>query len=310
MSHKHEELGGNGLLRRAMKRLEYTNESLAAELTSVRTDGQSTSSATVSRWISGAAHAEPALVLYLKERLAQEAFSGATPRLSAPRRIAVGGGKGGSGASTVVSALALVADTLGYRVALRSYRDSCNNGWRRKRHSGQFALFNGAEHFDSTDFDFIITDLPSHMFISTDSVEQQIDSELLNQDLLVVPFGFGPDGDVAESVFEFLDDVKECPPWAGLLVCRWILMTELPCALEQFKPWWPLILERPVVYHSEPIRTEWPRWKFKSEPAFDAFYDVLEDICDRIGVSLREPLQSLESARSKPFSDLLDSLGA
>ncbi|MDZ5457877.1 hypothetical protein [Azohydromonas lata] len=95
-----------------------TSTELADLLSNIRMDGQSTSKSTISRWVNGAP-AEPGVLLYLRERLVALAKK-SPPSLGECRAIAIGGGKGGAGATTITFHLAAVADHLGYRVTLAS----------------------------------------------------------------------------------------------------------------------------------------------------------------------------------------------
>jgi hypothetical protein len=113
--------------KRALKALGMTNRDFAQLLTSVRHDGQSTSQATVSRWMTGATPIDAGVLLYFTDRLRQLAGK-SVRRPAKPTVIGVGGGKGGTGGSILAVGLALTSHDCGYRTMHMSSHDRwCNN---------------------------------------------------------------------------------------------------------------------------------------------------------------------------------------
>jgi len=109
-------LNNKTTIKRALDALEMSGTELADLLSKTRTDGMQTTKATVSRWVNGAP-VEPGVLLYLRERLEKMAKS-KPPSVVGCKVIGVGGGKGGSGTSTIAMMMAILAKNLGYDVRL------------------------------------------------------------------------------------------------------------------------------------------------------------------------------------------------
>lgn len=103
-------------IKRALDALGMSGTELADLLSKTRTDGMQTTKATVSRWVNGAP-VEPGVLLYLRERLERMAKS-KPPSFAGCKVIGFGGGKGGSGTSTIAMMMAVLANNLGYDVRL------------------------------------------------------------------------------------------------------------------------------------------------------------------------------------------------
>lgn len=103
-------------IKRALNALDMSGTELAELLSKTRTDGMQTTKATVSRWVNGAP-VEPGVLLYLRERLEKIAKK-KPPSVGDCKIIGIGGGKGGSGASTIAMMMAVLAKNLGYAVRL------------------------------------------------------------------------------------------------------------------------------------------------------------------------------------------------
>lgn len=301
-------------LRQAMKILGYTNQSLADELSDQRSDGQRTSPATVSRWVSGAQAVEPALSLYFRERLAGKLFEDFKPRLPSPKIVGIGGAKGGCGSSTIAQALAVVASNLKYRVAMCTYSPACNNGYFRDFPSCGFAMPEPGQEIDTADFDFVFVDLQSRIFSTPDVGPKEMSKMLSGYDLLVVPvdIGCGMAAQNGIKAFQFLESLPECPPWTILHTaasfCHSILFETLP----MFKPWANLLLSETLYYRytGDPLEySAWnSKWKFREDSSECAFQSLLEEICGRLDVSLYQRPDSLEQARMLTLEELVERL--
>lgn len=299
-------------LRRAMKLLGYTNQSLADELSQARTDGLRTSPATVSRWVSGAQAMEPALALYFKERLAGLLFESYKPRFSAAKFIGIGGAKGGSGSSTIAMALAVAASDLGYRVALYTYNESCNNGYFRNHDVHHVAMPEPESEIELENFDFVFADLPSRMF-SVPTLPPDLVSKFLCQlDLLIVPadIGYSPEANSATVGFRFLESLPYCPPWRILHTTRSFQYPWLFECMQDLQPWIRLLMPSPLIYHTEPLEYQdlGFKWRFISDDGAMKFHQLLQQICEEIGVSLHERPHSLHELRRQSMSELVDQL--
>jgi hypothetical protein len=301
-------------LRHALKILEYTNKSLADEITSFRTDNQRTSEATVSRWISGATAPDPCLLMFLRERLAQHLIKHYKPRLPKPVHIAVGGGKGGSGSSTVALSLAVAARDIGYRVALIILEENCNAHYVLEQEVSDFyvALLGDSEH-KAEDYDFIFVDLPSRMVSFPDCDYESLSKQLeLVADFLVLPVNLiGLDRSPALKAFKTLEALPSAPIWMPIQCSPYLELSYFVDHFEDIEPWMSLLCSRPIIYSMSPINFVHEHlqttWKFVHEDAAKCFHQILEDIADRLSISLDEPI-SLDNARELNLEDLVDRL--
>lgn len=183
-------------LRRALRILGYTNHTLANELTQIRIDGASTSLATVSRWISGAANPDPGVLLYLREKLRQRA-SMMQPKLSRCVVVGVNGFKGGCGNSLLSNLLAVWATTLRLKVAHIVAHQNCQNSFHRDfpEHAG-LTFGNGEDGLASLalgDLDLVFIDLPRDAFAGYDgNTYQPLENLLVDKlDVLISPTNIG-----------------------------------------------------------------------------------------------------------------------
>lgn len=102
--------------KRSIDALEISVDEIANRLTDIRTDGISTDHETILSWTKDHG-VDPGVMLYLREKLVSLARR--TPaRIEGCKIVAIGGGKGGSGTTTIASMLACLAYRLGYAVRL------------------------------------------------------------------------------------------------------------------------------------------------------------------------------------------------
>lgn len=298
-------------LRRALKRLGYTNRSLADALSASRVDGQSTSAATVSRWVSGASAVEPALVMFLKERLIVEELTAPVRRLQKPVQIAVGGAKGGSGASTLTEALAVTVLNLGYRVAVRQYLEDWSIGRFNDRdfYSPISLIAADNEQVDLNAYDFVFTVVPSRRFSKRFNSADAVAKEFGGQDFLLVPVDlsmlFG--AQVALDVFPLLDEVPECPPWGAVQISDYLNLPYFIRVLERIKPWLPLLLPQPIIHRGDAPITD---FEFLSPGTEMMHLSLFREICQRINVDLQVPARNPNNLRAMTLEELLDCVGA
>lgn len=296
-------------LRRAMKLLGFTNKSLAAELTGIRMDGQKTAEATVSRWISGASPADPGTLLYLRERLVALAMGEAKPRLDRCRVIAVGGGKGGCGGSTMAAALTIAARDFGYRTCHATVSDACNNEYFTHHPAYDFDMVSPSDvaAADWRNYDFAFLDVPSKLYAYGGGLQKQIMAAV---DLIVLPIdlcGLGVHSAVAAC--RALDDVPDCPP-RMLVQCASLSSIEhIIEHIEQIQPWREALYHAPV-YVEDPIEFKLGirgTWEFTSAAAATAFVGLFEEgIGDRLDLGVPETQYSADRVRDMDLFELID----
>lgn len=293
-----------------MKILGYTNVSLADILSSERMDGQKTSPATISRWVSGAQPIEPALRMYMKERLMRKLREEFKPRLAKAQVIAVGGSKGGSGSSAIAHALAVSAAELGYRTALYTYSEHCNNTYVRSGKTRQFLIAEPGAAIEAQDMDFVFVDVPSRFFIGgTPAVKVAALLDMCS--LLLVPADLScwMSVDVAKKVCEVLDEQPNRLPWYLLQSSRRFDFSVFRKeGAKELEPWIGLLLPEPIIHKNEPAEFEhtYRQWKFTSEHAQLIFYELLETICEKLDLSLYEGPPSEFSIKSMSLEDLVE----
>jgi len=299
------------LLRRTLKVLGYTNQSLADELSEARSDGQRTSPATVSRWVSGAQPMEAALLLYLRERLMSEAIRHAKPRLTRAHIIGVGGAKGGCGSSTIAMGLALAAHELGYRSALKISDPQCNalfdNGNSADLFKVGLRTFGVTEVVVAEQFDLVFLDLKSRLFTLTPKGERR--EEISICDFLVVPAHLRGDAkDPALTYVAALDGLKEVPPWAILQSTEVVFPSYFDVA-DALGQWKAQLLPRPISWRTDAFRPDGRgSWTFTSEEIDIAFHECLEDLFDRMELPLERGVSTREEASSLSWEELVGSL--
>lgn len=122
----------DSLMREVLATLGTNGAELARELTKLRRDGKVTTAAAVSRWLNGHVHPPLGIWPWLRSRLIQLARS-RPPHLGGLRVITVGGGKGGSGTSSICAFLAAAAKERGYRCLLGASEASIDglNYWTK-----------------------------------------------------------------------------------------------------------------------------------------------------------------------------------
>jgi hypothetical protein len=300
-------------LRQALKILGYTNKSLAEEITSFRLDNQRTSEATVSRWVSGATAADPCLLMHLRERLAHHLIEHYKPRLPHPVHIAVGGGKGGSGASTITLSLAVAAKDIGYRVALITSDENCNADYALAQKVTDFYMPPaGNFNYNPEDYDFIFVDLPARMLTLPQHDYEKIRKRLERADFLVLPVNLCHvfDRNPALEAFKMLDALPLAPAWMALQCGRRLDLASFAEHLEEIEPWMRLLCRRPIIYSMEPvnfIHKFSATWKFAHEDVAQCFHDILDEIAERLSISLNESM-SLRQARDLSIEELVDRL--
>lgn len=298
-------------LRQALKILGYTNKSLAEEITSFRQDGQRTAEATVSRWVSGASAPDPCLLMYLRERLAQHFIEHHKPRLPQPVNIAVGGGKGGSGASTIALSLAVAAKDLGYRVALIPYNRHCHAQYYLAQKVTDFYIAPvGALDYESGKFDFVFIDLPSAMLIKAnlEALSQALDWI----DFLLLPVDLCSyfDRCAAIQAFETLDALPSAPAWMSLQCGKHLDLKNFVKEFEQIENWMRLLCARPIVNLEFPVKfvhEHIATWAFAHNDAADCFYRILEEVANRLSISLPDA-ESLHHDYHLSFDELVEQL--
>lgn len=102
--------------KRSIDALDISVDEISNQLTDIRTDGFSTNHETTLNWTKDHG-VDPGVMLYLREKLVSLAKR--TPaRIEGCKIVAIGGGKGGSGTTTIVTMLACLAYRLGYSVKL------------------------------------------------------------------------------------------------------------------------------------------------------------------------------------------------
>jgi hypothetical protein len=300
-------------LRLALKILGYTNKSLAEEITSFRLDNQRTSEATVSRWVSGATAADPCLLMHLHERLAHHLIEHYKPRLAHPVHIAVSGGKGGSGASTKALSLAVAAKDIGYRVALLVSDKACNAGYALAQKVTDFYMAPvGNFDYEPGDYDFIFVDLPARMLIPLKPDYEEISKRLEWADLLVVPFNLISffDREPALNAFKTLDALPSAPTWMALQCGMSLDLASFARYLKEIEPWMSLLCSRPIIYTMSPINFIHKfsaTWKFAHQDAAQCFHNILEEIAERLSISLRGSMP-LYGARDLSIEELVERL--
>lgn len=103
-------------LKRCLQALKLTSKELANLLSSERVDGQKTSEATVSRWVTGATPCDPGVRLYLKTRLVELAKK-MQPRSTSGKIIGLESGSEWIGVSYLAGGIAVTLKNIGYKVA-------------------------------------------------------------------------------------------------------------------------------------------------------------------------------------------------
>lgn len=300
----------NTELRRAMRALGFTNQSLADALSEVRTDGQRTSPATVSRWVSGAAPTEPALFLYLQERVKRKLLDQPVARLPKCTSIAIGGNKGGSGGSAVTALFALAAANIGYRVAYVAGHDT-NPFFTEGTCPIKVSWFSDFEPINKSRFDFIFTDVRSRTFL-LDEYASEAARVLDTHDFILVPCQLDRYEEVRLMVkaINFLENAEDSPPWALLPFSNNFDVPNLLEFAQQYAEWHPQIV-RTALIHGGPFFTHghFGHKEFADDSIKQLSFDVLRDAVGRIGIMLHEGNAS-RSLDQLTLGELLDLLGA
>jgi hypothetical protein len=292
------------VVRRALAALGMTSTELADLLSSIRMDGQSTSKSTISRWVNGAP-AEPGVLLYLRERLVALAKK-SPPSLGECRAFAIGGGKGGAGATTVTFHLAAVAEHLGYRVTLASnsrifdINDDVANAMGLKIEHKPFDITNTQELKESLagKSDLLLIDYGSRTLMGIDEdYFGAIDNfDLEGIDLFVIPFSpavgweYEPALKAADTLKHYgIERFRLLPNLRKFDVS--FLLSDAEAA-EKIKNYQPYITET-CLYHREGL--EWrtnfqagnPEWA--GMPEISLYYEyasVFSELLKAIGVDM------------------------
>jgi hypothetical protein len=178
------------MFKRSLNALGMSGKDFAELHTQSRTDGMKTTNATVSRWVNGG-HVEAGVQMFLREKLFQLARS-TPPKVGDCKIVAFGGGKGGSGTTSIAIVLAATVRSMGYTVQLGCSHETVeSNQFICKLHNSptQFEgldLSNLRQHKSERkeNYDFIFLDIGNKTLVSEQTAEQ-IDLESI--DLVVTP---------------------------------------------------------------------------------------------------------------------------
>ncbi|TXH01834.1 MAG: hypothetical protein E6R09_05910 [Rhodocyclaceae bacterium] len=251
--------------------------------------------------------------MYLRERLAQKLIQSYKPRLPSPLHIAVGGGKGGSGASTVALSLAVAAKDIGYRAAYLAYENACNASYALAQQVTDFHVgVIEKSDYKPESFDFIFVDVPARILTPQNPDYKKISDFVAWADLLVLPINLDGvmDREVALNAFKTLDALPSTLPWMALQCGTRLDLASLMTKLEEIQPWMRLLCSRPVIYSTMPIKFKHDiaaTWEFVHDDAAGCFYDILQNIAERLSVSLHEST-SLHQARALSVKELVEQL--
>ena len=286
------------LMREVLVALNINGAELARELTKLRRDGKVTTAAAVSRWLNG--HVQPPLGIWpwLRSRLIQLARS-RPPHLGGLRVITVGGGKGGSGTSSICAFLAATAKARGYRFLLGASEASIDglNYWAKdllgkfkKPRLVDLSALNSVRAELEGKVDLLIIDAGNKSMLSEADLDR---INLGSIDLIVTPcnptssLDFHPAEMVARSLTAAGVERFMLVPMIDRMSLS-LLMQEplLPAGLEELSKY----MSDAVIFKRWGVQTP----KSRLEPTSSAFQDqdlereyeeLLDQVLMRVGVS-------------------------
>ena len=301
--------------RRALGALNLSNRDLACLLTAARHDGQATSQATVSRWMTGATSMDPGVLLYLTSRL-QGIAHVAVRRPVRTQVIGVGGGKGGTGGSTLAVALAMTAHDCGYRtVHVSSHPAACNNSLfltvlpRGIRRSG---LPGDAAGFRDANADFVFVDMHRDMVREHAAGKGAGGGPMLNAiDLFVTPFDISSAVEVW-AIADMCRALDELGRGNRMLVhmSESIRLFDFDCFLENMAHWKHMLYEEALPKFSDGPFAEpatmslarLPHAGFRTQDIRYRYWRLFADILGRVGLDAEEKV----AAGRMDFFSLVD----
>lgn len=307
-------------LQRALDALDMTSADLARALTGERTDGRSTTKATVSRWVTEKDPTPAGVRLFLK-RLLVERGRDRPPLLDGLQIVTVGGGKGGSGSTAISVFLAAAARARGYKISLGAptgYLDSVDFFSRDFLFPGQtvttvdLSNLAQARREMASDVDFLIVDVGNKTMLSEGMIEK-IDLHQIN--LAVVPFNpigpldFHPAQMVARSFGQFGFKRFMLQPFMEKLSLGMLLQDgSLVDGLKEFSEHLSdsLIIKRSSV---ERPRGWFSRKDFQDDDLEEEYTRVLFEVLERLGVDEGSVERQGKDFENLGFEDLLHSLG-
>jgi hypothetical protein len=150
------------------------------------------------------------------------------------------------------------------------------------------------------------------MLTSSEPDYETISKRLDWADLLVLPFNLVSlfDRESALKAFRTLDALPSAPTWMALQCGRHLDLASFARHLKEIESWMPLLCRRPIIYTMPPInfihKFSATR-KFAHEDAAQCFHNILEEIAERLSISLHESM-SLYQARDLSIEELVDRL--